>query len=89
MDDLRSLEAIGRRWMSSRKEQSQSGANDRRAVGDLCDVDPCAKPGFQWWWEKKKDVGKDWAVRLPASSRERPRTQGQRGAPQELNAVAN
>ena len=89
MGDLRSLEAIGRRWMSSRKEQSQSGANDRRAVGDLCDVDPCAKPGFQWYWERKKDVGKDRAVRLSAPSRERPRIRGQRGAPQELNAVAN
>ena len=85
MGDLRSWEAIGRRWMSLRQVQFE---RDER-VRDLYDGDPCAKPGFQWWWEKKKDVGKDWAVRPPASSRERPRTQGQRGAPQELNAVAN
>jgi hypothetical protein len=38
--------AIGRRLLVSRMEQSQSGANERRAVGDLCDVDPWAKPGF-------------------------------------------
>jgi len=64
---LQSWGAIGRRWMLWRREQSQSEANERRAVGDLCDVDPCAKPGFQWLWQKK-DVGKDWAVRPPASS---------------------
>ena len=84
MGDLQRSGAIGRRWML----WIPSEVNERRAVGDLCDVDPCAKPGFQWCWEKK-DVGKDWAVRLLASSRERPRIQGPRGAPQELNAVAN
>ena len=69
--------------------QNPVEANEWHAVGDLCDVDPCAKPGFQWWWEKK-DVGKDWAVRLSASSPGMPRMiQGRRGAPQELNALSN
>ena len=81
--------AIGRRWMLSRQEESQSEANERRAVGDLCDVDPWAKPGFQWWWEKKKDVGKDWAVRRWASSPGMPRIRKGRDAPQELSAVSN
>ena len=85
MGDLQRSEAIGRRWLSSRTQQSQSEAYEWRAVGDLCDVDPCAKPGFQWW--KRKDVGKDWAVRPLASSPGMPRIR--RGAPQELNAVAN
>ena len=84
MGDLRSWEAIGRRWMS----WIPSEGNERRAVGDLCDVDPCAKPGFQWWWEKK-DVGKDWAVRLSASFPGMPRIQGRRGALQELHALSN
>jgi hypothetical protein len=43
--DLRSLEAIGRRWMSLRQVQFE---RDER-VRDLYDGDPCAKPGFQWW----------------------------------------
>jgi hypothetical protein len=83
--DLQRSEAIGRRWLSSRTWEIPCEVNERRAVGDLCDVDPCAKPGFQWW--KRKDVGKDWAVRPLASSPGMPRIR--RGALQELNAVAN
>jgi hypothetical protein len=85
--DLQRSEAIGRRWMSSRTEQIQHEMDERRAVEDLCDVDPWAKPDFHWC--RKKDAGKDRAVRLLASSPGRPRIGEWRGAPQERNAVAN
>jgi hypothetical protein len=83
LGDLRSLEAIGRRWMSLRQVQFE---RDER-VRDLYDGDPCAKPGFQWW--RKKDVGKDGAVRSRASSPGVRWIRERRDVPQEWNALSN
>src|SRR5580704_1975114 len=83
--DLQSSVAIGRRWQERRTGEVQFEADERRAVRDLCDVDPCARPGFRWWW--KEDVGKDWSVRSRASSPGWPRTRERRDVPQERNAL--